>query len=298
MVPSAEQLWSGIAARISTASGKPFQVEESVPVGGGCINDAWRLAGRDGRSYFVKLNSSGREEMFAAEAAGLQEILVSGAITAPAPVCHGSLRGRSFLVLEHIQFGTGDASIRLGRELAQMHRHSWDRYGWWRDNTIGSTPQINTPADDWARFWGEQRLGYQLRLARDKGYHGELQSSGELLLELFPALFADYTPAVSLLHGDLWSGNAGVTDSGVPVLFDPAVYYGDREADMAMTELFGGFSSRFYAAYNEQWPLDEGYRVRRDLYNLYHILNHLNLFGGGYLRQAQQMLERLLSELR
>ncbi len=298
MAPVAEQPWSGIAARVAAATGAPFQVREARPVGGGCINEAWRLVGADGRSLFAKLNAPDREDMFAAEAAGLREIAATGTVTAPAPICHGALQGRSFLVLEYIPFGRGDASERLGRELAQMHRSSWSSYGWWRDNTIGSTPQINTPADDWVDFWRERRLGYQLRLARDNGYGGELQRRGEQLLELFPALFTGYTPAISLLHGDLWSGNVGVSDSGDPVIFDPATYYGDREAEIAMTELFGGFSSRFYAAYNEQWPLDEGYRVRRDLYNLYHILNHLNLFGGGYLRQAEQMLGRLLSELR
>ncbi len=236
--------------------------------------------------------------MFAAEAAGLREILDSGSVTAPRPICHGSLEGRAFLVLEYVPFGPGNAPDLLGRQLAQMHRHSWGSYGWWRDNTIGSTPQINTPCSDWVEFWRERRLGYQLRLAGEGGYRGNLQRNGERLLELFPALFSGYTPAISLLHGDLWSGNAGVAAAGHTVIFDPAVYYGDREADIAMTELFGGFPARFYSAYVEQWPLDDGYLVRRDLYNLYHVLNHLNLFGGGYLRQAEQMLERLLGELR
>jgi fructosamine-3-kinase len=113
-----------------------------------------------------------------------------------------------------------------------------------------------------------------------------------------PDLFADYQPMPSLLHGDLWSGNYAVTQAGEPIIFDPAVYYGDREADLAMTELFGGFSQRFYAAYNETWPLDSGYQLRKTFYNLYHILNHFNMFGGGYARQAERMIEQLLSDLR
>ncbi len=270
---------------------------EYTGVNGGCINDAWKFSGEDGRCFFVKTNSSGSEGMFAAEAAGLQEIIHSGSVIAPAPVCFGVAGSKAFLVLEYLAFGAGDAWQRLGYELARMHRHTRTDYGWSKDNTIGSTPQINTPGSDWPEFWRKYRLGYQLQLARKNGYCGSLQQKGEQLLRLFPALFSAYTPPASLLHGDLWSGNQAVTPDGRPVIFDPAVYFGDREADIAMTELFGGFPSRFYAAYNEAWPLDEGYSVRRNLYNLYHILNHLNLFGGGYLHQAEQMMAQLLSEL-
>ncbi len=294
MVP----VWDQIAHWIGRATGAPFTVARRSAVSGGCINDAWRLEGDDGRWFFVKTNSSCNEGMFVAEAAGLREIIDTGTVAAPAPVCFGSVENRAFLVLEYLSFGTADASQALGHELARMHRHTRTDYGWSRDNTIGSTLQVNTPGSDWVEFWREQRLGYQLQLADQNGYGGCLQRKGEQLLQLFPALFSGYIPSASLLHGDLWSGNQAVTRDGRPVLFDPAVYFGDRETDIAMTELFGGFSTRFYAAYNEVWPLDEGYPVRRDLYNLYHILNHLNLFGGGYLRQAEQMIERLLSELR
>ncbi len=290
--------WERVAAHIAAATGEPFRVERREGVGGGCINDAWRIEGQDGRSYFVKTNRASRQEMFAAEAEGLQAILATGTVRAPVPVCHGVAGESAYLVLEYLPLTGGQAAGPLGERLARMHRHTRTRFGWQRDNTIGSTPQINTPAEDWIAFWRERRLGYQLRLAGQKGYTGRLQEKGEQLLEEFPALFSTYEPEPSLLHGDLWSGNQAVTAAGEPVIFDPAVYYGDREADIAMTELFGGFSSDFYGAYNAVWPLDEGYRVRRELYNLYHILNHLNLFGGGYLRQAEQMTERLLSELR
>ena len=289
--------WSLIAREISAATGEPFTLDERLPVGGGCISDAWRITGSDGRRFFVKTNGSSRLEMFTAEADGLRAIIATATVRAPVPICSGSSGESAYLVLEYLPLGGGPAFSRLGEELAEMHRHTREEYGWWRDNTIGSTPQIHTPAADWVTFWRDQRLGYQLGLARRNGHAGKLLENGERLLESLPFLFSSYTPAPSLLHGDLWSGNQAVLSSGEPVIFDPAVYYGDREADIAMTELFGGFPGEFYAAYNGTWPLDEGYGVRRDLYNLYHILNHLNLFGGGYLRQARQMMERLLSEL-
>jgi fructosamine-3-kinase len=144
----------------------------------------------------------------------------------------------------------------------------------------------------------DQRLGFQLRLAAQNSLGTKLQRLGELLLANLEGFFPGYRPPASLLHGDLWGGNAAFAISGEPVVFDPAVYYGDREADLAMTELFGGFDSRFYAAYREAWPLDPGYGTRKTLYNLYHILNHANLFGGGYVSQTENMLQRLLAELK
>ena len=185
----------------------------------------------------------------------------------------------------------------LGQRLAGLHRSSAERFGWHRDNTIGATPQSNRWTASWIEFWRTQRLGFQLELAARNGYGGSLQRRGEQLLAQLDALLA-HDPAPSLLHGDLWGGNAAATPAGEPVLFDPACYYGDREADLAMTELFGGFAPAFYSAYRDTWQVDAGYAVRRDLYNLYHVLNHLNLFGGGYRAQAEGMIERLLSEVR
>ncbi len=290
--------WAALAGRITDAEGGAFTVRRSVPVGGGCINAAWCVEG-DAQRYFVKLNHAGRMAMFEAEAEGLHEIGRTG-VRVPRPVCSGAHGERSFLVLEYLDLGaTGDAraSERLGRQLAVMHRTTRARFGWHRDNTIGSTPQENAESEDWVAFWRERRLRFQLELAARNGYDDRLQERGARLLDAFPALFDGYRPIPSLLHGDLWGGNFGVTRDGEPVLFDPATYYGDREADLAMTELFGGFGPRFYAAYREAFPLDPGYRVRRTLYNLYHILNHLNLFGAGYCGQAEAMIEELLCEL-
>ncbi len=291
-------IWSSVGERISAVTGTPFQVRSQHSVGGGCINAAYMIEDK-GRGYFVKTNSIDKLDMFAAEAAGLNEIAETGVVMAPEPICWGTADTHAFLVLEYIRFGGGERGSmdRLGSELAQMHRCMRSRFGWRRDNTIGATPQVNEESDDWVGFWRERRLGYQLRLAAHNGHGGRLQGLGERLRADLDGFFQDYAPQPSLLHGDLWSGNFAVAEGGRPVIFDPAVYYGDREADLAMTELFGGFSAGFYAAYRDAWPLDDGYAVRKDLYNLYHILNHLNLFGGGYVHQAECMLDGLLSNI-
>jgi fructosamine-3-kinase len=172
------------------------------------------------------------------------------------------------------------------------------RYGWHRDNFIGPTPQLNAWHEHWPTFWRERRLAPQLALAARNGHGGPLQRAGERLLASVDTLLAGHAPAPSLLHGDLWSGNAGLLPDGTPVVFDPAVYVGDRECDLAMTELFGGFDADFHAAYRDALPLDHGYRVRRELYNLYHLLNHLNLFGQAYRAQCERTIALLLAEVR
>lgn len=287
---------AAIAAAIEQATGTPFTLRSERAVGGGCINSARIIEGSDGRRYFVKTNRASRLVMFEAEAAGLEAIQATGTVRVPRPICSGSSGDEAWLVLEYLEMGGRGSAAELGRRLAAMHRHTWDRYGWHRDNTIGSTPQINTPCSDWTEFLRVHRLGYQFALAARQGAPRRLLERGERLLAGLEGFFVGYRPAPSLLHGDLWGGNYGYS-RGEPVIFDPAVYYGDREADLAMTELFGGFPGDFYAAYREAWPLDAGYRVRKDLYNLYHVLNHFNLFGGGYLAQAERMTDSLLAEL-
>ncbi len=290
-------LHDAVARAISRVTGENFRPEGRQGVSGGDINTAEILEG-GGRRYFVKCNDAARLAMFEAESDGLIEIADSQSVRVPQPVCSGAHGGQAYLVLEYIDInrGTGKADELLGRQLAAMHRGTHGRFGWHRDNTIGSTRQINTQEGDWVMFYREHRLRVQLDLADENGYGGNLVRRGEQLLEKLPVFFASYQPLPSLLHGDLWGGNHAALPDGTPVIFDPAVYYGDREADIAMTELFGGYGPGFCAAYNEAWPLDPGYRVRRDLYNLYHVLNHLNLFGGGYRRQAEQLIDRLLSE--
>jgi protein-ribulosamine 3-kinase len=293
------RLLSALSTAISEATHRPFSLRNSAPVGGGSINEAYRLEacpepGRRGTRYFLKLNDSQHYPMFAAEVEGLDTIAATGTIQVPHPIAHGSVSGQSYLVLEYLELGSRGDERLLGEQLAALHRCTSSGYGFAHDNFIGTTPQPNTWADDWVTFWREQRLGFQLRLAAQNGYGGRLQDLGEKLLDALPAFFASYIPQPSLLHGDLWSGNHAFVAGGTPAIFDPAVYYGDRETDLAMTELFGGYSADFYAAYRAAYPLDAGYSMRRDLYNLYHILNHANLFGGSYMHQAEQMMQKLL----
>jgi protein-ribulosamine 3-kinase len=289
--------WQNIAARIASVTGEPFSPAPPRDVGGGCISSAVVLAD-DKRAFFVKLNRAELLDMFEAEAAGLAEIAATESIRVPQPICTGCVGDQAYIAMERLSLGGRGSrgAGSAGEQLAAMHRHTRERFGWGRDNTIGSTPQSNREQADWIGFWRTERLGFQLDLAARRGYGGRLQQRGELLLDRFADLI-DHAPSPSLLHGDLWGGNIGYTDADQPVIFDPAVYYGDREADLAMTELFGGFGADFYAAYNATWPLDQGYGVRKTLYNLYHILNHLNLFGSGYRSQAERMVDRLLAEL-
>lgn len=267
-------------------------------VGGGSINRAYECV-LDGRRYFVKCNEASRLGMFEAEAEGLRELGSKGPLRVPSVHALGHNGIHAWIVLEWIEKGTANEAVsaRFGEQLACLHGVTASAFGWGRDNTIGSTPQPNAWMSSWHEFWAKRRLGFQIELCRKNGLEA-IYEKGQDLLELLPLIFSGHEPAPSLLHGDLWGGNWFCDRRGQPVIFDPAVYYGDREADLAMTELFGGFSRTFYQAYAQTWPLDEGYAVRKHVYNLYHILNHANLFGGGYVQQARAMMERLVAECR
>lgn len=291
------QNWiTDVVNHISATTGRNFNSERSVRLSGGCINTAWCLSNKYS-SFFVKLNTAAHLDMFAAEFEGLHALSATQTVRIPSPICYGISEENAYLVTEYLFLSGKIDYANLGEQLARLHGHCHETYGWHRDNTIGTTPQFNPSKSDWLEFWRRNRLGFQLKLAADQGYGGTLQTLGEQLLADCYTLFDGYRPSASLLHGDLWSGNAGALPDGAPVIFDPAVYYGDRETDLAMTELFGGFSPAFYSAYNAHAPLDPGYKVRKHFYNLYHILNHLNLFGGGYGHQAEQTMRRLLAEL-
>ncbi len=295
MTAAGDMVFSAIAAAISAATGEEFRLAEQRANDGGCINEAYTLQGADGRKFFVKLNDARHHVMFSTEAAGLDAIAATNTLRVPRLVAHGTAGRRSYLALEHLDLnGSGNARL-LGEKLAAMHRSTSNRFGFLQDNFLGTTPQPNGWMDDWISFWRERRLGHQLELAARNGHGGRLQSLGEKLMDALPAFFDGYAPQPSLLHGDLWGGNHAYLADGTPVIFDPAAYYGDRECDLAMTELFGGYGADFHAAYRAAWPLDPGYAVRKELYNLYHILNHANLFGGGYARQAEGMMQRLLA---
>jgi fructosamine-3-kinase len=286
-------MWTQIARHIAQTTEKPFEIEKSRPVSGGCINQGYAVSGK-GLIYFVKINQADQESMFAAEALGLKQIHATKTIRVPEPICWGIAEKSSYLVLEWLEFGGGNSQSweKMGRNLALLHQVSLsDRFGWQCNNTIGSTPQINTVSNNWADFFAHQRIGYQLRLAKERG--GNFPDEDQIIPAIYEIL-SQHQPHPSLVHGDLWSGNAAITVDGEPVILDPATYWGDREVDLAMTELFGGFPAAFYRGYNDVFPLDAGYQQRKTLYNLYHILNHFNLFGGGYGSQANRMLQQIL----
>ncbi len=299
------KMWSEIGAHITQATGQQFEIVDRQSIGGGCINQVYLISNtrcvqppHPGRSrYLLKLNQPALVDMFAAEASGLLAIAATGAIAVPRPVCWGVDRSHSYLVLEYLDLTTKvvpQSWVQLGRNLAAMHQHQVSdrpQFGWQVNNTIGSTPQVNTWEPDWAIFFATHRIGYQLQLARERGGHFPAATA---LLNIIPQILADRQPQPALVHGDLWSGNASFTTAGMPVIFDPAAYWGDREVDIAMTELFGGFPAAFYQGYAEIYPLDPGYSQRKHLYNLYHILNHYNLFGGSYQHQADSTIASLL----
>jgi fructosamine-3-kinase len=263
-------MWTKIAEHITQVTGQPFEIKQRRSIGGGCINQGYA-------------------------ALGLEEMWETHSIRVPKPICWGTADNSAYIAMEWLDLGRSggnNAWEEMGRKLAAMHKATSNKgFGWQRNNTIGSTPQINNWTEDWADFFTEHRIGYQLKLAKRRGGYFR---QAERLLTVIPELLADRKPEPSLVHGDLWSGNAAVTASGEPVILDPATYYGDREVDLAMTELFGGFPAAFYRGYNEVWPLDAGYERRKTLYNLYHILNHFNLFGGSYESQANRTIEQLI----
>lgn len=290
--------FAAVSAAMSAVVGVPCAASPAERVTGGCINDCFRWSAGDA-AWFVKVAPVARFDMLDAEAAGLRELAAANAVRVPAVIGIGRGGPHAFLALEWLARDASGArsGARLGERLAAQHRSTAPQFGWHRDNTIGLTPQHNRQADDWTTFFTEHRLRFQLALARASGF-GALAALGQRVLEAAPRLLDGHRPQPSLLHGDLWGGNWFTGAQGEPVIFDPAVYYGDREADLAMTHLFGGFDASFYAAYREAWPLEAGHEARRDLYNLYHVLNHANLFGEGYAQQAAGTMRRLLAEVR
>lgn len=270
-------------------------IAESNAVGGGCISSTQRISLSNGTELLLKVNPPIRG-LFRAEANGLLEIAKSKTIKVPHVLAHDE----DFLLTEFIQSSRGAVSSgffeAFGRELAALHSSISSGFGFYEDNFIGSTPQKNTgaPADwKWADFFVHYRLEFQLEQLESGGKSTpELRSVFAKAISTIYSLLLDYNEPPSLLHGDLWSGNYVAGADGKAALIDPAVYYGDREAELAMTTLFGGFPETFYSAYNERYPLRPGWRDRRDAYQLYHVMNHLNLFGSSYYSHALSLLRR------
>jgi fructosamine-3-kinase len=284
-------MWQAIAEHINGELDADFHIEQKTQVPGGSINLAWHISGQ-GQHFFVKINQREQLEQFEAEALSLQALQQSHSIRVPKLICSGQTIDKAFLVLEYLPLSAETATgwRDLARQLAQLHKqHDQAMYGFDWDNMLGSTPQPNKWQANWSSFFSEQRLGWILQLLLEQGFgFGNIDQ----LVEQCRQRLHHHQPAPSLLHGDLWRGNVGFTGDNAAV-FDPACYFGDRETDLAYSTLFGRFPEDFYHSYQQHYPLDDAYSDRKDLYNLYHILNHAYLFRGAYLVQAQEMIKQL-----
>lgn len=269
------------------------EIVQSHSLSGGCISNAYKIKVKSGNSFFLKINSSTKNDMFIKEAHGLLELGKADVIKIPEVISYDN----DYILLELIIPGSKmkNFSEDFGRKFAHLHKFNNDYFGFYEDNYIGSNPQLNIANENeslnWTEFYFNNRILYQYKLAEELGNStDELRKAISLLGNKIENIVIDNGEKPSLLHGDLWGGNYLVDEDGYACLIDPAVYYGNREADLAMTKLFGGFDSKFYQAYNETYPLSDGYNYRENIYKLYHVLNHLNLFGGGYYSQAMNLI--------
>lgn len=281
MIPDSVRAW--------LEAGKYGDIVSSSSVGGGCINNGLRIETSSGDTFFLKVNHSAPGDMFLREAEGLKVLRVDDGPRVPRPYHSGD----HFLLLEDLKPASRNQDYweKFGRQLALLHQHTNPQFGFEHDNYIGSTPQPNPWTDDGYEFFAEHRLLYQAKLAQERGLLGnEGVHQVENLAKRLPELVPDQ-PA-SLIHGDLWSGNAISDGRGDPAIIDPAAHYGWAEAELAMTALFGSFPQGFYRAYQGTRRLERDYHKRYPIYNLYHLLNHLNLFGGGYRGQVLSILRR------
>jgi protein-ribulosamine 3-kinase len=290
-----KSLFDAVTRDLGLALDQHFELVNRQRLGGGDINQAFQLD-LGSMQVFLKCNSSASPVMFETEARGLTELASFGDWQVPEPLALGQFESTTWLAMDFLALDgqKQQGAHAMGINLAKLHQHQQSFFGWLQDNYIGSTPQPNPRCEQWLEFYGEHRLRFQVDRLVTAGATKRLSGYCESLVDRLPELFQDHKPHPSLLHGDLWAGNWAVTATGRPATFDPACYYGDRETDLAMTELFGGFPAAFYQAYEQTFPIDPGYPQRKPLYQLYHVLNHANLFGGGYLAQAEQMLHHLV----
>lgn len=276
-------------------SGDKNSIIAAKPVSGGSINEVYRLQ-TETEFFILKLNDAIKfPDMFALEAEGLAAIRQTKTITVPNVIAAGTAENQSFLLLENIETGPkSKASMqKLGLQLAEMHQNTAEDFGFEKDNYMGSLPQSNWKHETWSAFFVAERLQPMVKLAFDASFiEQKWVSDFEKLYQKLPELFDEEKP--SLIHGDLWSGNYLISNEGKPYLIDPAVSYGFREFDLAMTQLFGGFNADFYQAYREAFPLQVGWQKRVDLWNLYPLLMHLNVFGLSYLEQVKLGLRRFI----
>lgn len=284
-----------VSSVLGEALGENVSISDFTPASGGCINNGGTIRTTEG-SFFVKWNSATvYPGMFAAEAKGLGLLGNPAGLKIPAVSAVGQAEGNQFIIMEHIEsrMRKPDFWEDLGTGLAVLHGNTQPAFGLDHDNYIGSLPQHNKTHPSWTEFFIEERLQPMLHLLRDRGdVDSSLMAMTERLFAKLDGFFPQEAPA--LIHGDLWSGNLMVGSSGEPCLIDPAVYYGHREAELSFTRLFGGFQRNFYDAYNAAFPLESDFNERVDVYNLYPLLVHANLFGGGYLEQAESIVKSLV----
>ncbi len=292
-----------IEQNLTEVLGEKLALDAWQAVSGGSIHQAWHVTSNNDQHFFIKTNHHTKRHTLEAEALGLEALGQGISADNPLRIPHVYTWGNNdeycWLILEYIAFGRSSSASQaaLGTGLALLHQQTAEQFGFVADNVIGESLQTNAWTNDWIDFWRQQRLGTQFKLAKQHSFYSTIANEAEQLLDALPQLLEGHTPKASLLHGDLWGGNAACDAQENPIIFDPAVYYGDRECDLAMTELFGGFSADFYAAYNHVYPLDDGYKKRKDLYNLYHILNHANLFGGAYIMQSKSMMQQIIRSI-
>lgn len=286
-------MWRQVAMKISQAIDDDFECQSVERVSGGDINQAAVLSDQRNR-FFIKWNQTNKIDMFAKEVLSLNTIASTSTIRVPQVITYGIEETSSFLVLEYLDLQCQGEQGNLAKSLALMHQQCAAEFGFSQDNYIGSTPQTNQWRSDWIEFYSQERLGTQKALLCSKGAATGLIEKLSRLQGEMSKFFVGYTPRPGLVHGDLWQGNYGFSQEGEPVVYDPACYYADFEVDLAMMELFSNPGSSFFEIYHEHNPIDSGYQTRKSLYNLYHVLNHANLFGGSYAMQAEGIIERLL----
>ncbi len=287
-------MWNAIADQLSDTLQFGYKITERTRVSGGDINENYQISDGEQR-YFVKVNSPEKIEMFECEKENLAKLRSTNTVQVPEFITLGKTKEAAFLILNYLPtkpLYQCPSSRIFGEQLANLHlQHEQLEYGFDSDNYIGTTVQPNRWHKKWAQFFTEQRIGWQLELLAEKGI--SVAEDNEAVLDSVYFGLKNHNPQPSLLHGDLWSGNAANGPFG-PLCYDPACYYGDRECDIAMSELFGGFDNAFYQGYQSVYPLNERYQQRKSIYNLYHVLNHCNLFGGHYIGQAEQLIDDLL----
>lgn len=287
------RLWEHLQKEIERVTGVPFSIVNKKQASGGDINQTFYLIS-DKTKYVVKINSVDYPTMFEQESNGLNILSKSEAFVVPKVITLGLFEQYRYLILEFIEMSQQGSIQKFATALATLHCRSHSKFGLEENNYIGTTPQNNSSSKDWGEFFCEHRLAFQLNLLAPKSSNVRIFDRSEQLLNVLPAFLNRHRPKPALVHGDLWQGNYTYTETGKPVIYDPACYYADHEVDLAMLELFGNPGSEFFEGYKEIKTIKSGYSIRKKIYNLYHILNHANMFGGSYIQQSEQLIDDIL----